>query len=164
MAAVSFGNKIFFAGGWYRKFDSPVLYCDDDGTNCFYEPAIAGSNRVDIYDVSSGIRSAAQLSEGRGDITTAIVDNRILFAGGGSSKRIDIYDALTNSWSTGQLSNPLNDPNLRERVHTVGQKVIATSFWSNIVDIYDAMTNSWSTKQMGNPNGATDYFSSVCRQ
>jgi hypothetical protein len=158
MAAVSFGNKIFFAGGWYRNFDLPVLYCDDDGTNCHYEPAIVGSNRVDIYDVSSGTWSSTQLSEARGDITTAIVDNKILFAGGGSSKRVDIYDASSNSWSTGQLSNPLNDPGLRKRAHSVGHKVLITGFWSNIVDIYDATTNSWTTKQMGDPNGTTDYL------
>ncbi len=117
-----------------------------------------GSNRIDIYDVSSGSWSLAQLSEGRGNITTATVDNKIIFAGGGGSKRVDIYDVSSNHWSIVQLSEPIYDQFSRKRAHTVGQKVIFTRLWSNIVDIYDAANNSWSTKQMAYPNGTTDYL------
>jgi len=157
MAVESLGNKIFFAGGLQVRYDSLVQSCDDNGNNCVIVPAIVPVSRIDIYDLSTNSWSVANLSEPRSGITTAVVGNKILFAGGGASTRVDIYDVSTDSWSTAQLSDHIYDQSDRKRAHVIGNKVLFTRLWSKTVDIYDAGNNSWSTAQMSQTNGQTDY-------
>jgi len=157
MAVESFGSKIFFAGGYQVRYDSLVQVCDDNGNNCDLVPAIVPVTRIDIYDLSTNSWSVANLSEPRAGITTSVVGNMILFAGGGGSTRVDIYDASTNNWSTAQLSSYIYDQLGRKRAHVVGNKVLFTRLWSATVDIYNAENNSWSTAQMSQPNGQSDY-------
>jgi len=158
MAVESLGNKIFFAGGYQIRYDSLVQSCDDNGNNCVMSPANVPVSRIDIYDLSTNSWSVANLSEPRSGITTAVVGNKILFAGGGSSTRVDIYDASSNNWATAQLNDYIYDQSGRKRTHVVGNKVLFTRLWRTTVDIYDAGNNSWSIAQMSQPNGQTDYL------
>jgi N-acetylneuraminic acid mutarotase len=163
MAVESLENKIFFAGGYEKRYDSLVQSCDDDGNNCVMVPAIVPVSRIDIYDLSTNSWSVANLSEPRSGITTAVVGNKILFAGGvsGNPTRVDIYDASSNNWSTAQVSAPVYDEPRKKRAHVAGNKVLFTRLWSKIVDIYDAGNNSWSTAEMSQPNGQTDYLVAI---
>jgi len=140
VAVASAGNKILFAGGSY----GPMV-----------------SSRVDILDITTNTWTTAELSKARGYMTTAVLGNKIFFAGGfdqtgfGSS-RVDIYDVSTNLWTTTELS--------RGRYlmagAAAGNKVLfAGGFqWANvtndpyptIVDIYDVSTNTWSVQPLGN--------------
>lgn len=69
------------------------------------------SDRVDIYDVSSGVWTTARLSEARYNLAAAAVGNMIIFAGGATdnqiSRTIDIYEVSNNTWTTAQLSKPI---------------------------------------------------------
>jgi N-acetylneuraminic acid mutarotase len=101
LAAVTLGNKIYFAGGanWGPLTSgSPRNY-------------FVGSNVVDIYDNSTNTWTTDKLSEGRYELSATAVGNKIYFAGGlnsifNTSKTIDIYDATSNAWSTSQLQEP----------------------------------------------------------
>ena len=143
------GNKILFAIGVYD--------------NSFF------SNVVDIYDASINSWSAASLSEVKynGDVAIAVVDNKVLFAGGTKqtaglstnvSSRVDIYDASSDTWSTTELSQA------RSGIATavVGTKVFFAGGWtasccdgddypanpSSRIDIYDNATNTWTTAEL----------------
>jgi N-acetylneuraminic acid mutarotase len=138
IAAISTGNKIFFAGG----IISPN------------QP----SSRIDIFDIASNSWSTAELSVPRFNISAITSGNKVFFAGGAYSdggneyyvySTVDIYDLFTNTWSVASLSEP------REliTVATVGSKVFfvggsGVSTPSNKVDIYDLSANSWSTTQL----------------
>lgn len=95
IAAITVGNKIFFAGG-------------ENGDGAFN---IRYSN-VDIYDASTNTWSVASLSESRSHIAAAVVGTKVFFAGGGGedlqyhppTSKVDIYDVSNNSWSTTALS------------------------------------------------------------
>ncbi|HEY5772556.1 MAG TPA: PKD domain-containing protein [Chitinophagaceae bacterium] len=140
------GNKIVFAGG-----------SANEQQGC-------ATARVDIYDISTGIWTMAQLSKARESMGVAVLGNKIFFAGGivprvgppygcyitncGDTRRseIDIYDASTNTWSTAQLSNV--------RIPTgasAGNKVVFAGdddYFSAGIDIYDAGNNSWLTSSL----------------
>ncbi|MGZ3846337.1 MAG: Kelch repeat-containing protein, partial [Flavisolibacter sp.] len=64
-------------------------------------------NLVEIYQPATNTWSSVPLSEARGGITSATINNKVYFAGGWNtalSNKIDVYDATTNSWSTSTLS------------------------------------------------------------
>jgi len=150
MKAASIGNKILFAGGYITRYDSLVSVCDDYGNNCDSTPAVVASDKVDIWDVSTKTWSSAQLSEPRGIMATAVVENKIVFASGknnsgNTSAKADIYDAATNSWSSANLSAMGNGV---IGAYSVGNKVLVTYLVSDKIDIYDAANNSWSITQM----------------
>jgi Galactose oxidase, central domain/Kelch motif len=140
LAAAGAGNKILFAGG--------EIY------NVTYDV----SNRVDIYDVSSGTWTTAQLSEARNGLAGAAAGNKILFAGGyghnggvsSGSKTVDIYDVLSNTWTTAQLSEARGSL----AGAAAGNKILFaggfsdTNGVSKTVDIYDVPSNTWSTAQL----------------
>ncbi len=140
------GNKIVFAGG----SANPEQGC-----------ATAG---VDIFDISTGAWTTAQLSQARQEMGVAVLGNKIFFAGGiiprvgppygcyitncGDTRRseIDIYDASSNTWSTAQLSSV--------RIPTgasAGNNVVFAGddeYFTAGIDIYDAGSNSWSTSSL----------------
>ena len=65
---------------------------------------------MDIYDASTGTWSVAHLSEARTSITSAVLGNKVFFAGGTKdwmygSRVVDIYDISTNTWSTALLTD-----------------------------------------------------------
>jgi hypothetical protein len=160
MRAVSFGNKVFFAGGYVVRYDSLVLSCDDFGNNCDSVPALVSSDRIDILDITTNTWSVAYLSEGRGDLGTAIIGNKIFFIGGdkgegGSSHKMDFYDAANNSWSSIDFGPP-GTVGLNERpdgINIVGTKIlIGLGFRGDQIHIYDAANNTWSVSQMPFPH------------
>jgi len=155
MVTASVDNKVIFAGGYINRYDSLVQVCDDNGSNCSSVPAAAPVNRVDIWDVATNTWSVAQLSEARCFMVTAVVGNKIIFAGGDKldggthSNQIDIYDVVNNSWSSYTVP-PTSwfGPCL---AYTVGNKVLICNWISDRVDIYDAISNSWSVVHMSEP-------------
>ena len=138
VAAVSLGNKAFFAGG-VNEYDMP-----------FY--------RIDIYDVSTNSWTIASLSEARSQLSAEAVNNKIYFAGGYTvglngfytpSERVDIYD--TNSGSISTIN--MGEARYQMKSVAIGNKI----FWAggiagqfNVVyptskvEIYDIGTQSSS--------------------
>ena len=105
IAAAAIGSKVFFAGGGALDY----YYTSTSFCAC-----IPLSDKVDIYDLSTGAWSRATLSEARYNSAAVVVGNKIYFAGGikdsGSgapSDRIDIYDNTTQTWSTASLTRPM---------------------------------------------------------
>ncbi|MEO7393409.1 MAG: kelch repeat-containing protein [Chitinophagaceae bacterium] len=139
MCAITYGNKVFFAGG-----------IESDG--------FIPSSRVDIYDAATNTWSITELSEPRGNIVAAVAGNKIVFTGGLradasynliSSSKADIYDANTNTWSTATLSQP----RALHTVSAVGNKIYIAGgkngSVSSTIDIYDAGTNTWTVSLLG---------------
>ena len=129
MAAVSAGNKLFFAGG--KAPGSGNL-----------------SSRVDIYDISSQSWSTSELSMPRWHLSAVAAGDKVFFAGGSSTgvtSRVDIYNLTTNTWTIAELSQA------RDGIETatLGNKVFFAGGFSGVsrssrVDIYDLSTNAWS--------------------
>jgi len=140
------GNKIVFAGG-----------SANEQQGC-------ATARVDIFDISTGTWTTAQLSQARESMGVAVLGNKMFFAGGivprvgppygcyitngGDTRRseIDIYDAIANTWSTAQLSN-IRIPTAA----STGNKVVFAGddeYFTAGIDIYDAGNNSWSTSSL----------------
>ena len=140
------GNKIVFAGG-----------SANEQQGC-------ATARVDIYDISTGAWTTAQLSQARQGMGVAVLGNKIFFAGGivprvgppygcyiancGDTRRseIDIYDASTNTWSTAQLSSVRIPAGA-----SAGNKVVFAGddeYFTAGIDIYDAGSNSWATSSL----------------
>jgi len=91
MAAVGFGNKVYFAGGYTRLGNSPVV-----------------TDVIDIYDIQSSSWTTKHLSEARAGLTATVSNEKIYFAGGSTSYfnlsgTIDIYDPLSDNWSLSQM-------------------------------------------------------------
>jgi cytochrome c2 len=81
MCAAAAGNKIMFAGGY--------VYDRTNGTHIY-------SKTIDIYDVSTGKWSTAELSEPKSAFAAAASGNKIVFAGGINEagialKSVDIF-------------------------------------------------------------------------
>ncbi|WP_332734675.1 Kelch repeat-containing protein [Flavihumibacter sp.] len=124
------------------------------------------SSRVDIWDLSSNTWTTAELSEARYDMASAVLENKIFFAGGFNelhhitSDRVDIYDVVTNSWST----STLGQKGAFKVGAAAGNKVLfagglgeGTGVGSESihVDIYNVTTNTWSaTTLAGRSNSA----------
>lgn len=142
MAAVSSGDRLFFAGGETGDGTWPV-------------------DSVDIFNVNTNTWTVSHLSTAGSCIVGTAVGNKLLFAGGdggftgpGRETRVDIYDLATNSWSTATLSD------LKRGFHaavTSGNKVYFAggetwdgSVWkaSDVIDIYDNVTNTWSVAHL----------------
>jgi hypothetical protein len=156
------GNKIFFAGG-FLSYIGPL----DLGSE---------TARVDIYDLVSNSWSVANLSEPRGMINSAVVGNKIFFAGGiksnGSfSKRVDIYDMMSNTWSFTEFKGT---PRVIEAAVTAQNKIFfiggftkwedPTGFGyigtspTKTIDVFDYSTGAWSIENM---DFSRSYFSAI---
>jgi N-acetylneuraminic acid mutarotase len=145
------GNKIFIAGGFasYSGVNTPANF----------------SNRVDIYDITTGQWTSTQLSEPRAYCATAVLGNKIFFAGGFNSNglrtTVDIYDISSNTWSITQLSQAregIAGGVINNKVFFAGGIIdisigggYGTRQLLDRVDIYDAATNSWSTTTLSEP-------------
>jgi hypothetical protein len=65
------------------------------------------SDRVDIYNVTSGSWTTATLSIPRSRLAATSLQNLVFFGGGlnrAESNQVDIYNILNGSWSTATLS------------------------------------------------------------
>jgi N-acetylneuraminic acid mutarotase len=145
MAVASVGNKILFAGG----------YTGSSATGWQY------FSRVDIFDVSLNQWTSAELSQARLGMTTAVLGNKVFFAGGvvGAgiyTSRVDIYDAATNTWSTSELSSggvEITGAAAADKVLFAGG-IRGFFNYSKTVDIYNNTTNTWSTTTLNRPGDA----------
>jgi hypothetical protein len=130
LAATSSGELVFFGGG---------------------NNATGPSDRVDIYNVTSGRWTTATLSVPRYDLAAASAGNLVFFAGGFnlpniSFDRVDIYNVSHGSWSTATLSQA----RYALAATSVGDSVIFGGGYnfkefSVVVDIYNVTTNTWTT-------------------
>jgi kelch-like protein 20 len=127
LAAAAAGTKIVFAGG-------------QTGTNIF-------TNKVDIYDVSSGTWATTTTLQGgsRGNLAAASAGTKVFFAGGqtgGStySAAVDIYDVSSNTWTTSTLPGGarafLAGAGAGNKVVFAGGQT-GTNSYSAAVDIFD---------------------------
>jgi hypothetical protein len=90
LAATSSGELVFFAGGYNST---------------------GASDRVDIYNVTSGSWTTTTLSIPRRELAATSSQNRVFFGGGRNEtfycfERVDIYNTFDGSWSTATLSQP----------------------------------------------------------
>ena len=138
IAVTTVGNKIFIAGG----------YKNHSGVN-----ATDFSDRVDIYNITTGQWTITQVSEPRAVDAVAVLGNKIFFAGGwnGNALRttVDIYDVSANTWSTTQLSQARGGMiagSINNKVLFAGGVNVPDLF--SIVDVYSTTTNSWSTESL----------------
>ena len=150
MTVTTIGNKIFFAGGGYDDFSNGWIRF----------------TRVDIYDAVANTWSIAELSEGRSNLASATLGDKVFFAGGywwnnGDyfSNRVDIYNNKTNSWSTASLSEArqgLTVTTSGNKIYFAGGSNAAGI--SNKIDIYDGTTDSWSISTLIE---GKEYFGSI---
>ncbi|WP_374164008.1 kelch repeat-containing protein [Arcticibacter sp. MXS-1] len=140
LAAAAAGNKIIFAGG---ASPSP------DG------PGGEESKKVDIYDVSTGQWSTAELSVARRRLTATAAGSKILIGGGYDEngdpvRTVDIYDVNTGKWTTAQLSMG------RDHFAAAGAGNIAifaggSNANDDVVetaDIFNAANGTWTTAKL----------------
>jgi hypothetical protein len=148
MAAVSAGNKIFFAGGRLGDGAFDELF-----------------STVDIYDVSTNTWSVAMLSQPRAFIAAAAAGNKVFFAGGEkdwdyqTSNVIDIYDMSSNTWSVHTLSEArayISGVSTNNQVYFAGGH--REDRWyanpSSRIDIYDNTSGTWSSSSLSQPMGS----------
>lgn len=139
VSAVGGGGRIFFAGGAH-PFGAPFTTY----------------TRVDIFNATTLAHSTAELSQARFGMGTAVVGNKVFFAGGFTSyeiptDRIDIYDLVSSTWSTASLSEARG----AVAVAAAGNKIIfagglkADLYWSNVIDIYNNDLNTWTKSSFG---------------
>jgi serine/threonine protein kinase len=138
LAATSSGELIFFGGGF-------------NGTRV--------SDRVDIYNVKSGIWTTATLSVSRQNLAATSSGNLVFFAGGWNgttnSNQVDIYNTSNGSWNTATLSQARN----YLAATSVGDLVLFAGGYgatgpSNIVDIYNVTNNTWSNATLSQARGS----------
>ena len=137
ISAVSYENKVLFAGG--ANFSSGVF------------------DVVEIYDIENGEWDFTTLSMGRSSMASAVVNDIAIFAGGYDletvTDRVDLYNFTTNTWTTAALSEPrgfLAATTVGSKVYVAGG-VRPDNTVSDRVDIYDAETNTWSTSALSEP-------------
>jgi hypothetical protein len=114
------------------------------------------ANAVDLYNVTSGTWSTAQLSAARSLLAATSVGNVAIFAGGlfaadsnnVVSNVVDLYNVVSGTWSTAQLSVARS----YLAATSVGNVAIfAGGFgysWTDAVDLYNSASGTWSTAQL----------------
>ena len=88
------------------------------------------------------------LVEARSEMTTAVVGDKILFAGGNTpSNQVDIYDALTGVWTSHTMSTRKKYPISKvigDKVYIISDNYGLTDSCL-VIDIYDNASLSWTT-------------------
>jgi hypothetical protein len=148
LSAVTVGSKIYFAGGNNMVSGSYGLSCN-------------ASNRIDIYDNTTGLWSISNNNESLAFRSSIAVGNRIFWAGGENfscspyfdnlSSGVEILNVDTQISSFDCLFQPNSWPGDRHgsqqatAVIKDNKIVFITSIFSNAkFDIYDITTNTWS--------------------
>jgi len=142
LSAATAGGKIFFAGGIERVLPSGFFKVSDI---------------VDIYDTSTGIWTVEKLSVARNEMVSAVVGDKVIFAGGrlmnyNVSDVVDIYDVTTGLWSQQKLSKPTYGMGVavaENRVYFAGGFDAFPNDNPDYpvrkrIDIYDVETDAWS--------------------
>ena len=123
VAAASYGDQLFFAGGVNLE----------TGVN---------DSTIDIYHASTGTWTKAFLSQS-GAVRAAVAGSKVVFVG---AALMDIYDAATNTWTVESLP----DPRLFTGVTAVGNQILIAggihfdNTPSELVDIYDLSNGAWT--------------------
>jgi hypothetical protein len=137
-AATSLNELVFFGGG---------------------VNATGESDRVDIYNVTSGSWTTATLSIARHELAATSSGNLVFFGGGWNQtggttpyNQVDIYNISDNSWSTATLSQAragLAATSVGNVILFAGGYNSNTTFnpayFSNVVDIYNVTSGTWSS-------------------
>lgn len=134
IAAMSYGNKVLFAGGINTQLG--IAY-----------------DIVDIYNCETGEWSVTNLSGPRVGYG-GVVNNLGIIPGGfessGVTNRVDIYNFTSGTWSVDSLSVA----RAWVGIATVGDKMLIAggathdAVQSDVVDIYDASTGTWDTANL----------------
>jgi hypothetical protein len=145
LAAASSNELVFFGGGMSAITMGPT-------------------DRVDIYNVASGIWTTAILSIPRYYLAATSSGNLVFFAGGWNSSvifdEVDIYNTSAGSWSTATLSQS----RWALAATSVGNLVFfgggfnASNGFSDVVDIYNVTSNAWTNSTLSQARG---YLTSV---
>ncbi|HRB39321.1 MAG TPA: T9SS type A sorting domain-containing protein, partial [Bacteroidia bacterium] len=106
----------------------------------------------DIYDVTTGTWTTANLSVPRSRLAATSMGNKIYFGGGINnigvvSNVVDIYDVVSNTWTTDTLSQArqyLTAAATMGKVFFAGGTDAGLATGSNVVDIFDTATATWS--------------------
>ena len=133
-ASVSFGNTIIIAGGF---------------------SAGKPTDRVDIYNSSTGAWTRSKLSAPKTDMSAAVINNKAFFLGRANinNDTIDVYDNQVGAWSVIHFPRPINGVKL----YSSSTKLIfISSFDANnaltgSIDIYDTDKKTWSVTTMPTP-------------
>jgi hypothetical protein len=144
VTSVSYGSKIYFAGGTGNLNGGSGL------NPTFY------SKKVDIYDTLTGLWSAQYLSEARVTLAAGAANGKVLFGGGekktsstGPSNVVDYYSAETNTWTAGTFLPiqgvvqriRLTGVSFQKKIYFVGG--LTTSVSKDLINVYDTETNTW---------------------
>ncbi|MFO0901154.1 MAG: pentapeptide repeat-containing protein [Pirellulales bacterium] len=116
------------------------------------------TDRVEIYDTSTGLWSTDELSLARCITAATSAGGKAIFAGGGGSlpfvsDRVDLFDASTGQWSTASLSQPrtaLTATSVGD-LALFGGGYDAAGQGSSRVDIYDAKNDQWTQSSLSVP-------------
>jgi len=186
ISAVANGNKVFFAGGIHydgsfnyhdvidvydtdtETWDTPLSLTEAKGgvgvaavgSKVFFAGGSLSpythSNKVEIYDISTGEWTYETLSEARGLPATVAYGDKVYIAGGMiansmSSDVVEIYNVATGEWEDPQA---LSFPRIGRALKVMDALVFAgeTDYISSsgnygnangIIDIYYPETNQW---------------------
>jgi len=132
-AGVACGSKLLFGGGVSANF------------NTVY-------STVDMYDITTGVWTVANLSVARMDIAAISYGNKVIFAGGCNynivcTNVVDIYDIATGTWSTANLSSARAGMAyaVSDDLAVFAGGFLSGGSVSDQVDIYNFTTNTWTT-------------------
>ena len=140
---VSYGDKVYFAGGKYGYFADPQY-----------------TKTVNVYNSVTNTWSTLNLSTAREIGGAGAIGNKVVFAGGTGRtdiagpvnmyKKVDIFDAVTGARTTANLSKARSNI----AVGAAGNKIVFAGGWywdmsynivpSNNADIYDVTTGIWT--------------------
>jgi hypothetical protein len=136
IAAGSAGDKVLFAGGNTNWTNNEV---GDLGM----------TDRVDIYDASTGKWSIDHLSSAKAQMMTASCGNKVYFISGcvggtcSNPNVIDVYDANSGTWSTILMTNP----KFYNKCIAAGNLIFFTEqdYKVKSIDMFNTLTGVWST-------------------
>jgi hypothetical protein len=145
IGGVAYNGKIYFAGG--HKWTSTA-------------PGLQLFNQLDIFDVATQTWEYRQLPVAKTWFATAVVNGKILFAGGyvkvGNqivpTAEVNVLDPSNGSWSVMQLSQARGELSAGVIGNKVwfcgGQTSWTTWAASSRVDVYDADLNEWTDSEL----------------
>lgn len=140
---VSYGEKVYFAGGKYGYFADPQY-----------------TKTVNVYNSTTNTWSTLNLSTAREIGGAGAIGNKVVFAGGTGRtdiagpvnmyNKVDIFDAVTGARTTAKLSKARSNI----AVGAAGNKIVFAGGWywdmmynvlpANNADIYDVTTGIWT--------------------